>query len=47
MLASGFNLAIATALRSKVTLFVEGKDMKLLRLLAKAPGATECCRSSD
>lgn len=35
-----FNLRLAKALRSRVVLFVEGKDMRLLSLLAKSIGAT-------
>jgi hypothetical protein len=38
-LGSGFNLGVARALRSKVALFVEGKDMRILRNLAKTVGA--------
>lgn len=38
-LGSGFNLEMARALRSKVALFVEGEDMKLLRNLARTAGA--------
>ena len=37
-LGSGFNLGIARALRSKVALFVEGDDLKLLRNLARTLG---------
>ena len=37
-LGSGFNLGLARALRSKAVLFVEGKDMKVLRNLARAAG---------
>lgn len=35
VLGSGFNLAVARALRSRVALFVEGDDMQLIRSLAK------------
>lgn len=35
VLGSAFNLAIARALRAKIALFVEGKDMKILHLLAR------------
>ena len=38
-LGSGFNLRLARALRSRVVLFVEGDDMKVLRNLAKTVGA--------
>jgi energy-coupling factor transporter ATP-binding protein EcfA2 len=38
-LGSGFNLRLARALRSRVVLFVEGHDMKVLRNLAKTVGA--------
>lgn len=38
-LGSAFNLSIARALRAKTALFVEGKDMKLLRVLARKVGA--------
>jgi hypothetical protein len=38
-LGSGFNLRLARALRSRVVLFVEGRDMKVLRNLAKTVGA--------
>lgn len=36
---SQFNVRMARALRSKVVLFVEGNDMKILRGLAKASGS--------
>ena len=39
VLGSGFNLGLARALRSRVALFVEGQDMKVLRNLARAVGA--------
>ena len=39
VLGSGFNLGLARALRSRVALFVEGEDMKVLRNLARAVGA--------
>ena len=39
VLGSGFNLAVARALRSRVALFVEGEDMKILRVIAKTVGA--------
>jgi ABC-type cobalamin/Fe3+-siderophores transport system ATPase subunit len=39
VLGSGFNLGLARALRSRVTLFVEGEDMKVLRNIARAVGA--------
>lgn len=39
VLGSGFNLSVARALRSKVALFVEGEDMKILRALARNVGA--------
>lgn len=35
VLGSGFNLAVARALRSRIALFVEGDDMQLIRTLAK------------
>lgn len=35
VLGSGFNLAVARALRSRIALFVEGDDMQLIRSLAK------------
>jgi predicted ATPase len=35
-LGSGFNLGMARALRSRVALFVEGDDMKILRNVARA-----------
>jgi hypothetical protein len=38
-LGTGFNLGLARALRSKVALFVEGDDMKVLRLIAATVGA--------
>lgn len=38
-IGSQFNVRIARALRSKVALFVEGKDMKIIRGLAIAAGA--------
>ena len=39
VLGSGFNLRLAKALRSRVALFVEGKDMAVLKNVAKAVGA--------
>lgn len=39
LLGSGFNLKLARALRSKVALFVEGNDMKILKNIAKVVGA--------
>ncbi len=39
VLGSGFNLGLARALRSRVALFVEGQDMRMLRNLARAVGA--------
>jgi len=39
MLGSAFNLRLAKALRSRVVLFVEGDDMRILRNLAKTLGA--------
>lgn len=41
VLGSGFNLGLARALRSRVALFVEGEDMKVLRNLARAVGAED------
>lgn len=38
-LGSGFNLGMARALRSRVALFVEGDDIKMLRNIARAVGA--------
>jgi energy-coupling factor transporter ATP-binding protein EcfA2 len=38
-IGSQFNVRIARALRSKVALFVEGKDMKIVRSLARTAGA--------
>lgn len=38
-LGSQFNLRLAKALRSKAVLFVEGKDMRIFRTLAKKVGA--------
>ena len=38
-IGSQFNVRIARALRSKVALFVEGKDMKIIRSLARTAGA--------
>jgi predicted ATPase len=40
ILGSGFNLRLAKALRSRVALFVEGQDMRILSNLAKTIGAT-------
>ncbi|MEV7582782.1 ATP-dependent nuclease [Streptomyces erythrochromogenes] len=40
-LGSGFNLGVARALRSKVALFVEGQDMKALRIVARKVGAAK------
>lgn len=42
-LGSGFNLRLAKALRSRVALFVEGNDMKILRNIARVLGATKVC----
>lgn len=39
-LGTAFNLRLARALRSKVAVFVEGKDMTLLRRFAKTAGLT-------
>ncbi|MFF4355872.1 ATP-dependent endonuclease [Streptomyces sp. NPDC001604] len=38
-LGTGFNLGLARALRSKVALFVEGQDMKVIRNVARKVGA--------
>ncbi|MGE3835134.1 MAG: ATP-dependent endonuclease [Acidimicrobiia bacterium] len=38
-IGSQFNVRIARALRSNVALFVEGKDMKIIRSLARSAGA--------
>jgi len=43
-LGSGFNLRLAKALRSRVVLFVEGQDMKMLSNIAKAVGADRFAR---
>jgi hypothetical protein len=40
-IGSQFNVRIARALRSRVALFVEGKDMKIIRALATTVGALE------
>lgn len=40
-LGSAFDLAIARALRSRVVVFVEGRDMKILRTLAGKVGANQ------
>jgi predicted ATPase len=37
-IGSGFNLRLASALRASTVLFVEGKDMKMLRTIASAAG---------
>jgi hypothetical protein len=42
-----FNVRLAKALRSKVVLFVEGHDMKILRFLASAAGAERLAREFD
>lgn len=39
VLGSGFSLSVARALRSRVALFVEGQDMKIIRILARTLGA--------
>ena len=39
-IGSQFNLRLARALRSRRVLFVEGKDIKILRVLARTIGAT-------
>lgn len=46
-LGTQFNLRLARALRSKVVLFVEGDDMKLLRHLAETIGALRVARETD
>jgi hypothetical protein len=46
-LGSGFNLSVARALRSRVALFVEGEDMKLLRILARKLSATRFSAESS
>ncbi|MFF4468686.1 ATP-dependent endonuclease [Streptomyces sp. NPDC001599] len=43
-LGTGFNLGLARALRSKVALFVEGQDMKILRNVARKVGASRLAR---
>jgi hypothetical protein len=43
-LGSGFDLGLARALRSRVALFVEGQDMKVLRILAEKVGARSLAR---
>ncbi len=40
LLGSTFNLRLARAFRSKMVLFVEGHDMKLLSIMAEKVGAT-------
>jgi predicted ATP-dependent endonuclease of OLD family len=42
-----FNIRLAKALRSRVVLFVEGDDMKLLRAVAETLGATRLARELD
>lgn len=39
VLGSGFNLRLSKALRSRVALFVEGQDMRILKNLARTVGA--------
>jgi energy-coupling factor transporter ATP-binding protein EcfA2 len=46
-LGTQFRLRVARALRSKVVVFVEGKDMKLLRHLATAVGADRFANEVD
>ena len=46
-LGSQFRLRVARALRSKLVLFVEGKDMKLLRRLASTIGAQHVANEVD
>ncbi|WP_433524029.1 ATP-dependent nuclease [Nocardia pseudovaccinii] len=45
-LGSGFNLRLAKVLRSRVALFVEGHDMKILSNIAKTLGARKFHRES-
>lgn len=45
-LGSGFNLRLAKVLRSRVALFVEGQDMKILSNIAKTLGARKFYRES-
>ncbi len=40
-IGSSFNLRLATALRARVVVLVEGKDMSILRALAKTVGALD------
>jgi hypothetical protein len=46
-LGSHFRLRVARALRSKLVVFVEGKDMKLLRRLASTVGAQRFANEID
>lgn len=46
-LGSGLELGVARALRSRMALFVEGQDMRLLSLLAEAVGAGRLGRGAD
>jgi predicted ATPase len=46
-LGSQFRLRVARALRSKLVVFVEGKDMKLLRRLASTVGAQRFANEVD
>jgi len=40
-IGSQFNVRLAKALRARTVLFVEGRDMKVIALLARAAGATK------
>ena len=46
VLGSGFNLKLARALRSRIALFVEGHDMKVLKNIARAVRADSFAKES-
>ncbi|MXZ68093.1 MAG: AAA family ATPase [Acidimicrobiia bacterium] len=46
-IGSSFNLRLATALRARTVVFVEGDDMSVLRELAKTVGADDLARENN
>lgn len=46
-IGSGFNLRLASALRAKAVVFVEGKDMKVIRSLAATAGCQKLSSEKD
>ena len=46
-IGSSFNLRLATALRARTVVFVEGDDMSIIRELAKTVGASDLARENN